>query len=193
MDCNRTLVTLLAPALASPGDKTLFVSAPGLPAPLTFGIRYELACDLQALCAARRRLVDYRRLLDAPTIACDPGYCIKATDISVPTILRVSPSEGLVLGGTLVTLQVAGLPAFSPADVKVVAGEGVSKAFGQVVSLTQDPGASLSLSKGVLVMLTPAVDSASELVTFTVSTMVDSERREATFQFDYLPALSGNP
>ncbi|KAJ1467726.1 hypothetical protein T484DRAFT_1857865, partial [Baffinella frigidus] len=191
IDCNRTLVTLLAPALASPGEKTFSVSATGMSAPLTFAITFEPPCDLQSLCGAKSQLVDYKRLLSSPTIACDPAYCIKAKDISVPEILRVSSSEGLVLGGTLVTLQVAGLPAFSAADVRVVAGAGVSKAFGQVVSLTQEPGASLSLSKGVLVVLTPAVDSASEVVTFTVSTMVDSERREATFLFDYLPVRSG--
>ena len=41
-----------------------------------------------------------------PTGACDPAYCINAKDVSVPEILRVSPAEGLVVGGTLVTLQV---------------------------------------------------------------------------------------
>ena len=85
----------------------------------------------------------------------------------------------------------AGLPAFSAADVKVVAGEGVSQAFGEVVSLTQAPGSSLTSSKGVLVLRTPTVDAASESVQFTVSTKVDSESRSATFDFDYLPALSG--
>ena len=159
--------------------------------PLTFAITYEPPCDFQALCAAKNQLVNYRSLLDAPTIACDPAYCIKAKDISVPEIMSVSPTEGLVVGGTLVTLQVAGLPAFSAADVKVVAGSGVTKAFGEVVSLTQAPGSSLTSSKGVLVLRTPAVDAASELVQFTVSTKVDSESCSATFNFDYLPALSG--
>ncbi|KAJ1470259.1 hypothetical protein T484DRAFT_1848508, partial [Baffinella frigidus] len=191
IDCNRTRVTILAPALASPGDKTFSVSAPGMSTPLTFAITFEPPCDFQALCAAKSQLVNYRRLLDAPTIACDPAYCIKAKDISVPEIMLVSPTEGLVVGGTLVTLQVAGLPAFSAADIKVVAGEGVTKAFGEVVSLTQEPGSSLTSSKGLLVLRTPAVDALSELVEFTVSTKVDSESRSAKFFFDYLPALSG--
>ncbi|KAJ1473645.1 hypothetical protein T484DRAFT_1835196 [Baffinella frigidus] len=191
IDCNRTRVTLLAPALASPGDKTFSVSAPGMSVPLTFAITFEPPCDFQALCAAKSQLVNYRRLLDAPTIECDPAYCIKATDISVPEILRVSPSEGLVVGGTLVTLQVARLPAFSAADIKVVAGEGVTKAFGEVVKFTQEPGSSLTSSKGELILRTPAVDALSELVEFTVSTKLDSESRSAKFVFDYLPALSG--
>ncbi|KAJ1474531.1 hypothetical protein T484DRAFT_1832001, partial [Baffinella frigidus] len=190
-DCNRTLLTLLAPALPSPGAKTISISAPGMSSPLAFGVTYEPPCDFQALCGARSQLVNYRALLDAPTVACDPAYCITVKDVSVPEILRVSPTEGLVVGGTLVTLQVAGLPAFSAADIKVVAGSGVTKAFGEVFTFTQEPGSSLASSKGLLVLRTPAVDALSEEVEFTVSTKVDSESRSVTFKFDYLPALSG--
>ena len=49
-------------------------------------------------------------------------------------------------------MQVSGLAAFAAADVTVVAGSGVTKAFGEVVSLAQQPGSSLKRSKGVLVV-----------------------------------------
>jgi len=74
IDCNRTLVTLLAPALASPGDKTVSVSAPGVSAPLTFAITYEPPCDFQALCAAQSQLVNYRFLNPTP-LTLNPEPC----------------------------------------------------------------------------------------------------------------------
>ena len=190
IDCNRTRIEFAAPALESPGSKTFTMSVPAMD-PLSFDIEYAPPCDYQTLCAGIGMVFNYQMMLGSPKIECDPAYCIKEGSISKPTIDMVMPSEGLVVGGTLVTLSITNFPAFTTGDIKVVAGEGVTKVFGTAVSLQQETGSSLTSSAGVLVISTPSVDSATESLTFTVSTKIDSVTRSASFDFDYLPALSG--
>ena len=192
IDCNRTRVTILAPALDSPGRKEFSLSAPGLDDNLVFTVTYSPPCDFQTLCAERDQMVNYKMLLDAPKIDCDPAYCIAESAISVPKITVAKPSTGLVVGGTLVTINIMNLPAFQASDIEVIAGDGVLRSFGSVISLTHTQlGASLTSSVSELVISTPAVDSDSERVTVTVSTTIDTVTRAANFAFEYLPVLTG--
>ena len=49
VDCARTRLALLLPAVAAPGAKTLLLSAKALAAPLAVPVEFARTCDLQAL------------------------------------------------------------------------------------------------------------------------------------------------
>jgi hypothetical protein len=190
VDCNRTQIVLAFPPSDSAGIYTveLFV---GQVLPLKFEIEYALPCDWDMYCQSMSMILDHKTLQDSPVAGCHPNYCIDSDLVSHPKIISVTPSEGLTLGGTNVTIQIQNFPVFSAADVVVMGSSGVSRVFVPVALLAQESGSNVMNSKGVIIIRTPAVPHGTTSMTFYIETRLCSISISVPFDFDYLPVISG--
>ena len=191
-DCNRTRVRILAPPLGSPGVLAVSIAPRASPAAgVAWEVEADSPCNFEALCSAHSLLVDTAALAAAPQLACSEALCVPPAVVSSPRIISAAPLQGLVSGGTLVTLRVEGLPALSTDDVSAYFYASGAKFLAQVLTLEQEPGASLRASAGVLTVVMPSVPAGTGDVSVSLSASVQGLERAARWTFAYLPLLVG--
>ena len=150
-DCNRTRIRLLAPAYDVPGQWPAELSVMG--ATLTeIPLSYFAPCNYQTFCETDGRIVD-KYLLETrvpASAACDSQYCLQATSLTDPQIVSFFPTEGPSTGGTIVSVTVNNLPAFSTSDLTIEVGSGASKQALTPEAIAQEPGSTTKSCKGAL-------------------------------------------
>ncbi|KAJ1477297.1 hypothetical protein T484DRAFT_1821928 [Baffinella frigidus] len=205
-ECNRTVATLLLPALqtlsatpmslvltlagtvlstlsATPMSLVLTLAGTVLPSvPITF----VQSCDYDTLCGATK-LPDTASIAAAAKIACVKAFCVQPDALPSLLIDFFSPTEGSVIGGTSVGVTFQNLPASSPADVIVTFGH----RYGDIGDLTFDPGSSLLANSGSLTITTPAMPSNAAEVAMVVSVKIKGVVRAATGRYEFFPVYSG--
>ena len=148
-DCNRTRLQILAPAYDVPGlwSAELSVMGAGI-AQIPF--TYFAPCNYRTFCEADGKIVDKYLLETRVPVsdACDSQYCIQATSLKDPEIVSFFPTEGPSTGGTIVSVKVNNLPAFSVSDLMITVGSGASKQSLAPETVAQDPGSSTRSCRG---------------------------------------------
>jgi hypothetical protein len=204
LDCNRTVIeVLLQPQLIS-GVKLVSVknSATNKNILPSFGVNFVTACDYDAFCGINS-VVDFFAVMDAPVgggigtpcVLPASTVCVFPEKIPEPVVVRISPSTGLVTGGTVVNVSLSNFPALVPQDVTVqlMSGAGAT-IYCSVISFIASAGATLTSSSSILTFRTPAVARDASMMPFRISTSVSpSVSREITVVFEYLPVVTGRP
>ena len=189
VDGCKTQFVLKLPASNSPGSQEVSVQSSLLETPLTFQVEYVLPCDFDSFCDSMSMVLDSQMLLEAPTAECDVRYCIDV--MPDPRVVSVTPSEGLTTGGTTVVIQIENLPAVSTDDLTVQGGYGMFRVFPQILHFAQEAGSTFRSSKSELHIITPAVSSTGQIMTFEIRTNVCAMQFSTAFAFEYLPVLTG--
>jgi len=191
---GRASLEIAAPTSASPGTRPVTIVLSTDPEVVfACSLTYESTCDFDAFCAQSNMVVDTRRLVLAPSIACSLDVCLDPNSVEAPTINSLSPTEGPVTGGTEVTVAFENLPAFSTDDLTVSIGSGSSERFAPVISLTQAASSTTASGSGSFVFRTPAVPAGTEDVTFRVLVQTGAITRATSIWFEYLPVYGDAP
>ena len=194
-DCNRTLIVLQTPALESPGLQELQIMqpVPGQAPKQIFVsyIEYAPPCDFDQYCADRGLISNFKLLVDKPQIGCSILYCVDPALIGNPVVIKISPSEGLKSGGTVVKVNILNLPAFARSDVMVKVKSTTSAQIAQIRSLSQTDSSSLMSSRGELTFVTPQFTSTDEFATVEIATTLAGKQKAVSFAFEYLPVIVG--
>jgi len=150
-NCNRTQIVFELPGMDSPGDEKLGITWTNAleSKELVVELEFQPPCDVgyDRFCQDKRLITNFQLLEAKPTIACSTDYCIDPATIRNPAVLDFSPKEGPVSGGTLLTVWLKDLPAFSASDVSVQVVGSTSSSSTQVVSLSQSPTSTLKNGK----------------------------------------------
>jgi len=192
VDCLRTRVDLEFPAFDSPGvfEVSMYLGVVSQ-TPSTFQIEYVVACDLEEYCQSISMIPNSKMLLDFPSFQCELKYCIESSKISDPKIISLTPSEGTTAGGTYIVLQVENFPVFEASDLVVEVGAGASKVFAEISGIVQEQWSNLEKSRGEIHIRSPAVARNTESMTFYLKIRVCSMTKFLSFDFEYLPIVSG--
>ena len=193
-DCNRTVIVINSPALESPGLHTVHVSSvTGSPSPaLVHEITYTQPCDATSYCNSFNLIFDYKAMLAHPSVSCSMAFCLDPSKVGDPQLTSFAPSEGLTSGGTLIRVGISDLPVFFIEDLTATVFVGAARMFVQVVDLVQSPSSSLQSGSAYVVIRAPEVSVDVHFVTFTISAHVYGNEKSISFQFEYIPVITGS-
>ena len=193
-DCTRTLIVLQLPALDVSGVESLEISrlVPGsAPEQLVMShVTFQTPCDHAKFCRESGMIVNYKKLTDSPALECSPELCLDATLIPDPVVVGFSPRAGGA--GTEVTVMFKDLAAFDARDITVIVHGSQSKTRASVSRLEQRATSTLLSSEGTLDFEAPSFASPDDFATIEISVMVAGRLRVASFQFEYLPEITGS-
>ena len=196
-DCNRTMVQIESPSPETPGAEEVVISrivpGHGSVTLATTKLNFVQPChgDYDSYCQRMNLITNFQLLAERPTTECSSDYCLDPALIGQPSVLRVSPKEGSKAGGTLVTVTVKDLPAFSASDISVRVKSSTSQEIIPVVELEATSGSSLVASECILTIITEAFPSEDEFGQVVISTMVAGKRISTSFPFEFLPVIVG--
>jgi len=191
-NCNRTQIVFELPGMDSPGNEKLGITWTN--GELEVELEFQPPCDVgyDRFCQDKSLIANFQLLEAKPTIACSTDYCIDPATIRNPAVLDFSPKEGPVSGGTLLTVWLKDLPAFSASDVSVQVVGSTSSSSTQVVSLSQSPTSTLKNGKASITFETPLFKSLDEFATIEIAVMIGGSKRLASFRFEYMPDITGD-
>lgn len=196
-DCNRTLLQIQSPVQDYPGSQELVISriVPGEASEqlVKTSVDFVQPCngDFDGYCRGMNLITNFKLLADRPTTECNSEYCLDPELVGQPVVLDYFPTEGSKAGGTLVTVIIKDLPAFSASDVSVRITSSISAEITPVVGLVVKEGSSLAASESTLSFLTPSFSSQDEVGQVTISTMVAGQKKHVSFPFEFLPVITG--
>ena len=197
-DCNRTRLSILAPAADPPGVWSGELTIQGVPV-LVISLKYFSPCNFQRYCESEGKVVD-RNLLETKvpiSASCDPQYCLNIANLKDPSIVNFSPVEGPSTGGTTVTVVAKNLPAFVTSDLTIEVGSIASKISISPETVQQSPGSSTAVCSGVFTFKMPPVSGGTFSVLsetgVTLKVALGITIRSASFQqpFVYTPVIQG--
>lgn len=196
-DCNRTQLTILAPAVDPPGVWSGQISVKGAPV-LNLSLSYFTPCNYDRHCTTLGNIVD-KYLLETivPKRAdCNTVYCLNVNDLLLPSIELVSPSMGPSTGGSLVTVVANNIPAFSTSDLTIEVGGTTSKVTTRATVVLQSPTASTkSSTNGNFRFTMPQVPGGvfglSSETQVTLKVALGQQVISAAFTFRYTPIFTG--
>ena len=196
-DCNRTRLTILAPAVDPPGVWSGQMSIKGVPV-LDLSLTYFTPCNFDRYCTTLGNIVDKYRLetFVPKTAACDQSYCLNVNNLMAPSIGLVSPSTGPSTGGSLVTVVASNIPAFSTSDLTIEVGGAASKVRLSPDTVIQSPTASTkSSTNGEFRFTMPQVPGGvfglSSETQVTLKVVLGKEVISSAFTFMYTPVFTG--
>ena len=191
-DCSRHLLKLKTPALESPGEQQIEIKR-GDESILTLVIEVVPPCSYDEFCQGLSLIPNLQKLLQNPALECSPDDCLDAALIGDPRVESFSPKYGSKSGGTEIVVDVRDLPAFSADDVVIQVKHSLGSIRVRPTSLHQKPTSTLISSSGTLGFVTPSLVSDDESATIEITVMVAGMRKTTSFEFEYLPVISGAP
>ena len=190
-DCNRTLIILRLPALDASGVQALVVSrnVSGSVLQVLANVSFVPSCDHDDFCRQSDLMVDFKKLSDDPIPDCNFDLCFNENLIGDPVVVDFSPKAGGA--GTMVSVRVKNLPAFSAENVAIIVRCGGSEKNVSVSHFQQSVTSTLTASQGELRFEAPEFAFPDEFATIEIGTRLGDKLRVAQFDFEYLPNIAG--